>query len=439
MSRPIDELKDKLEMLIQLRKEEEEKYGRLLTLLDQTHLFPLLLDSSPRLDEIKSTLNNSWDIQPQAQQGTAGEQRYFWKDVAANTAEWLKPFVQQQREFNSLSVHLLNELTGAVSKALGDVRDFHHTLILFFQRIVPLIDTKYREMEGEYLAALDHTDLLYQQLDQRIETLRMDVNEQQQASEHARTSLRSLHHLANALATAAATPGKVQHPGEEYRYYHFEEQFRGSREEISAKFGPYLEFYSGLPQGPVLDLGCGRGEFLELLKGKSIPGIGVDSNAKMVQSCRDMGLDVYEDDLLKFLQTRKSEELAGIFCSQVVEHLPPDYLLNLLECAFTRIKPGGVMVLETVNVSSAFGFLQVYTKDLTHRTPVHPATLQFLVAACGFQNPQIIQRSPVPAVAQLKLFADEAGDEMKAVFNQNMKKLNELLYGYQDYAVVAKK
>lgn len=118
--------------------------------------------------------------------------------------------------------------------------------------------------------------------------------------------------------------------------------------------------------------------------------------------------------------------------------MPPEYLLKLLEAAHSRLKEQATLLLETVNVSSAFGFLQVYTKDLTHRLPIHPDTLRFLVKAAGFQKAEIQFVSPVPAVAQLKLIQN-ANDEAGAVFNQNMKKLNQLLFDFQEYAVLASK
>jgi O-antigen chain-terminating methyltransferase len=447
------DLDAKLEELTGLRKKAEEEYGKLLTLLDQTSGFALPQETSPRLDEIKKSLNRAWDLSIGFAVKMEQEDRMFWRDVAHNMALYLQPLVQQQREFNSLTVHLFNEFTASVMQAMDQIRGFHNKLILYFQQIVPVVDTKNRETIGledknvavnffEFQETMikrtkAHLDMLLQEFGKRMETLQVDSRETQAEIGSLHTSLRSLHHLANALKSESpgGPPATVSN---EYRYYHFEEEFRGSREAIKHKFEGYVRYYRAGSPAPVLDLGCGRGEFLELLKEASISGIGVDSNHNMVQKCREMGLDVSAGDLLEFLQSRKENSLGGIFCSQVVEHLPPDVLLKLIETAHARLNEGAPILLETVNVGSAFGFLQVYTKDLTHRTPIHPDTLKFLVAAAGFRNPLVIFGSPVPAVAQLKLL-DHAEDETRRAFNENMTKLNQLLYGHQEYAVLAYK
>jgi SAM-dependent methyltransferase len=455
----IADLEERLRQLTELREKEEQEYGRLLTLLDQSSSFVLPEESSPRLGEIKDTLNRSWDITENADSAAQAEGRLFWNEVARTTILYLKPFLNRQREFNSLSVHLLNEFSSSLMESLSRIRQFHNALVLYFQKIIPVVDTKVREVVGiedrnvalnlvrfqeELIESFlnsqkrsrEHVDLLYQELDKKIQSLKVDSREQQETVGAMQTSLRSIHHLANSLRTPK-TEGKPVSEDQAYRYFHFEEDFRGSRQDIKEKFRTYVHYFQGI-SAPVLDLGCGRGEFLELLKEASIRGIGVDSNTKMVEQCRQLGLEVSQGDLLEFLVARPENSLGGIFCSQVVEHLPPDYLLKLLEATHSRMKEGGRLLLETVNVGSAFGFLQVYTKDLTHRLPIHPDTLKFLVAAAGFQKPEIQFVSPVPAVAQMKLIQN-SNDDAAAVFNHNMVKLNQLLFDHQEYAVLATK
>src|SRR5207248_8930495 len=109
---------------------------------------------------------------------------------------------------------------------------------------------------------------------------------------------------------------------------------------------------------------------------------------------------------------------------------------RLIESAYSRLKTGAPLLLETVNIASAFGFLEIYTKDLTHRTPVHPQTLRFLLAATGFRDPQIVYGAPVPAVVQLKMLSHPE-DSAQQAFNDNMQKLNKLLFDSQEYAAIA--
>src|SRR5262249_49965802 len=98
---PIEELEEKLQQLIELRKKEEEEYGKLLTLLDQQCNFPLPQEKSAQLNQIKEAINKSWDTTKGALSLAQQEKRFFWKDVAKNTAQYLKPFGDEQKEFNS--------------------------------------------------------------------------------------------------------------------------------------------------------------------------------------------------------------------------------------------------------------------------------------------------------------------------------------------------
>jgi O-antigen chain-terminating methyltransferase len=464
---PIDELQQKLDELTALRQKEEEEYGKLLTLIDQRWEFPLPSEFSKQLDQIKEALNRSWDISKEALSVIRNEDRLFWKDVAGASAEYISPVVQQQKEFNSLVVHLINEFISGVTQALGSIRDFQSMLILYFQRIIPVVDTKNREMigvEDKNVAinlskfqteinrfrkdlfdlhaktqelARNHADVLFKMLDQRVETQEVDSRERDKTIQSLETSLRSLQHL----AAAWSSDRKASKPSagtEEARYFFFEERFRGTREWLKDKFAGYVKYFKTGIGAPVLDLGCGRGEFLELLKEAGISAKGVDSNEVMVKKCRESGLDVTQGDLLDFLFAQPENSLGGIFCSQVVEHLPASVLLRMLEASFARLKTGAPILLETVNVSSVFALTQVFTRDLTHITTVHPETLQFMLNACGFKRPEILFTSQVPAVQQLKLFT-KPENEAQEIFNHNMTKLNQLLFGPMEFAIYAVK
>ena len=174
-------LEDKLRQLIDLRKKEEEEYGKLLTRLDEIWQFQLPHEFSDRLPQVKDALNQIWDISTQAFSATDAEDRTFWKEVAGSVQNYMEPLVHQQREVNSVLVHLLNEYIESVHRSLEQIKEFQRILILYFQRIIPVIDTKFREATGTaetfQIGLRDYMDLMYQQLDKKIETLRVDVDE----------------------------------------------------------------------------------------------------------------------------------------------------------------------------------------------------------------------------------------------------------------------
>jgi O-antigen chain-terminating methyltransferase len=194
----------------------------------------------------------------------------------------------------------------------------------------------------------------------------------------------------------------------------------------------------------VLDVGCGRGEFLELLAGAGISARGIDLNHEMAELCRSRGLNITEADAVAYLSGIDDVSLGGVFAAQVVEHLQPSYLLRFLELAFHKVRPGGRIVLETLNPACWVAFFDSYIRDITHVWPLHPDTLKYLVLASGFSGAEVEYRSPVPERDKLQLLevprgSDETLVELADTFNANVERLNARMFTYLDYAVVAVK
>ncbi|MPZ17104.1 MAG: methyltransferase domain-containing protein [Luteitalea sp.] len=220
-----------------------------------------------------------------------------------------------------------------------------------------------------------------------------------------------------------------------YKYVAFEDAFRGRPEDIRARLAEYLPTFEGASD--IVDLGCGRGEFLALLREHGIAARGLDINPEMVQICRERGLRVDEGDALTFLASLPDESLGGLLAAQVVEHLQPDYLVQMLATAQTKLRPGARIVLETVNVACWFAFFQSYIRDVTHIRPLHPDTLSHFVRASGFQQIAVRFSSPLPAEHRLLHAAGD--DELHFAFNRNVDRLNDLLFTHLDYAVIGTK
>ncbi|MDQ2871334.1 MAG: class I SAM-dependent methyltransferase [Acidobacteriota bacterium] len=207
-------------------------------------------------------------------------------------------------------------------------------------------------------------------------------------------------------------------------YSLFEERFRGSPEEISRKQRSYLPFLADAP-GPVLDVGCGRGEFLGLLREAGLTASGVEVNPIAAGECRSLGLDVEEGDGLALLAARPAGSLGAVVALQVVEHWTPEAIFAFLREARRALAPGGLLVAETINTDSLFAW-KAFFLDPSHVRPVPPEALRFLAQAAGFADVRIELLSPLPPEARL--------EESSA----NDVKLNGLLFGPQDYAVLAR-
>jgi SAM-dependent methyltransferase len=227
----------------------------------------------------------------------------------------------------------------------------------------------------------------------------------------------------------------------ETNYFLFEERFRGPREEIKKRQSSFLPYFEN--SSLVLDIGCGRGEFLEILRDNNIGGIGVDVDGDMVAYCKSRQLEVAQGDAITYLEDLDDKSLDGIFIDQVVEHLEPDYLVRLLALCYQKLKSGHYIVVETVNPLSFVSFVNFYI-DPTHKRPVHPETLQFLMNAAGFQDCEKKFFSPVSEEENLKKITDisqldETNRKNVDIYNHNIETLNAILFGAQDYAVIGRK
>ena len=214
-------------------------------------------------------------------------------------------------------------------------------------------------------------------------------------------------------------------------YFDFENRFRGSEAEIRTRQEIYIPFFRDLAavrekRGPVLDAGCGRGEFLELLKREGIDALGVDSNRAMVARAVEKGLRVEAGDLFENLRARADRSLGGFFAAQVVEHLPVDSLAELLNLVRKKTRNGGGIVLETINPESVYA-MKFFWNDPTHVRPVPASTLEMLARAAGFSETEIRFLSPVDPAIRLAPGADE-----------NLLRLDRTIFGEQDYALFAR-
>jgi SAM-dependent methyltransferase len=182
----------------------------------------------------------------------------------------------------------------------------------------------------------------------------------------------------------------------------------------------------------VVDLGCGRGELIEMLGAQGVSAYGVEIDPDFISLLEDKGLKVVAKDAVAHLAELEAGAVDGIVGSHLVEHLPPAALVSLVSLAAEKLPEGGILVFETPNPESLVAGSVNFHRDLTHVRPIHPDTLSFLCESAGFSHVEIRRLSPVPEDERLPKTGDEKIDEI-------VGQLNELLYGYQDYAVLARK
>jgi O-antigen chain-terminating methyltransferase len=223
-------------------------------------------------------------------------------------------------------------------------------------------------------------------------------------------------------------------PLEDWQYAGFENRYRGSEDEVKKQLENYIDFFR--QEKKVLDLGCGRGEFLTLLAENGIAAEGIDINEQMIDICRERDLNCSKADILDKLAESEEESLGGIFSSQVIEHMSPNYLKRVIELAFHKLAPSSYIVLETINPTSVFALVQIYYLDLSHQKPIHPQALKFLLESAGFEDVEIKLSSELQ---QEKLQELPSADEGSTILNRNVDKLNKLLYSAPNYAAIGQK
>ena len=483
----IEPLDATLRRLKDERDEADRRYNEALTALDAA--IPAhagLPDPHVAIDEHQlGTLNEAWNIlpAPPAVGGIKGKLTgLIWRTIA--------PYLQRQLTFNSALVDHINrnveaqrashrrelETAAALRAHIDTLTAFHARLMGYFQQFTAYVDTKDRDAGGgalvlnaalselaeaqakyrESLAAREHR---YEARTAALNTAHEELRAMLGVAQHAIAALKR-----HAAAAPAVTTGTPLSPGpavaagaptaafspslDAYKYVGFEDQFRGSQAVIAERQESYVPFFARLRQGPgaadVLDIGCGRGEFIDLLKANGIPARGIDLNHEMAELCRARGLNVTEADAVAYLSSLPDESLGGIFAAQVVEHLEPAYLLRLLDLSFAKLQPGGTIVLETLNPACWTAFFESYIRDITHRWPLHPETLKYLVTASGFTRATIEFRSPVPPQDKLQPLplhpgADTAAADLVEAFNANVDKLNARIFTFMDYAVIGVK
>jgi O-antigen chain-terminating methyltransferase len=231
---------------------------------------------------------------------------------------------------------------------------------------------------------------------------------------------RSAAPAAPAAAPVPAAPASIPD------YFAFESRMRGSTESIRERQRPYVDDFRDA--APVLDIGCGRGEFLSLLREAGIEARGVDLDADMVAYARGDGLAVEHEEAVEHLQGLEDGSLGGIFAAQLVEHVPAPTLVRLLELAAAKLRPGGLLVAETINPLSPLA-LRNYYADLTHAQPLVPETLELLARQAGFGNVEL---------RYLNAPEERLVEPPDPVIAANVSRLNELLFGPLDYAIVAR-
>jgi SAM-dependent methyltransferase len=312
-------------------------------------------------------------------------------------------------------------LSGRIGDVLGEIREQERRLLELGMAFAP----------GTGLAG---AGIRFAELREQINSverrLRFSANGAPATTQAADTASNS---GAESRAGSGSTAASVT--SELFNYVGFERRFRGDPEEILRM---QTERYADLlaAHAPVVDVGCGRGELIEALEQRGVACIGVDTDSGMVAEGRARGLDIRHTDVLSFLEEAEPQTLGSVFSAHLAEHLELDVLIRFLELSVEKLRPGGVFVAETPNPASLIVLGNSYILDPTHVRPLHPSLLAFLCETAGFRDVRLEFYSPASSYHLGLVTSVDAPDWVKTL-NANAERLNDVLFGPQEYAVVA--
>jgi O-antigen chain-terminating methyltransferase len=305
-----------------------------------------------------------------------GEAREL-KDIRSHWVEWRTGW---ERHLSNNEIHFLRSLADLQASFQHRVTlqtqamrtEFEHSMVL-----------QNEEMQRRYWEELSRVRLEYERI--------------------IHTELRVLRQKTS-FAQAAAHVVESTPPGfANVDWLKFADRFRGSEEDIHARQQMYAARFRD--HAPVLDLGCGRGEIVQILGDAGIKARGVDAHDDSIAFCQAKGLEVEKADLFTYLRDLPDASLGGVICCQVIEHLPPPRLPEMIQLAHAKLRAGGLIALETPNPECLAIFATHFYIDPTHRHPIPPALTTFYLEEAGFGQVEVQRLSPaiesMPSVAEL--------------------------------------
>jgi O-antigen chain-terminating methyltransferase len=338
---------------------------------------------------------------------------------------------REQREVNNEILDVLQELSSIQLKTTEEINTMQQdTLQAKFSEIdgnIDILQTKFSKLDDKVNITNDNVNITNQDIFRQIKDHKLNIIDMQRRLmlilEEARKRLPepfSTQQIDNIL--------KEEDHIFDVMYATFEDKFRGTREDIKNRqkvYLPYIQEASDKTAGaPIIDVGCGRGEWLELLKESGFNAKGIDLNKIMIKTCLELNLSVVESDAIDYLRSLPANSLCAVTGFHIIEHLPFKMLIALFDESFRVLKPGGIVIFETPNPENLMVGAYTFYTDPSHIKPLVPVTMQFIAEERGF---------PKVKIKRLHKYSD-----YNNVSEQN-KFITENFYNEMDYSVIGVK
>jgi SAM-dependent methyltransferase/predicted nuclease with TOPRIM domain len=405
---------------------QERIVARINQLIEETHEhFQRLREETGRLDEAQLERTAALSERLEAHAQTLSRQIQELRERAQSLDQKLETRAAALDEKLETRAHAANEqLRAEAAQLRAEANALANGQARELQSQAEEFRAEARRLEDEAARLKARAD----ELSQKLQVTRTELSAQER---------RSLLLLEEARKLSTLSPGHEQRPGplmiEETEHFldafysSFEEHFRGSREEIMKRLEVYLPtLRKANITGDILDIGCGRGEWLEVLKNEGVAARGVDSNRVQVEWCRERALEVEEGDALRYLRAQPDESINVVTAFHVAEHLEFETLLAFLYEIMRVLRPGGLVIFETPNPENVSVANHNFYVDPTHKNPLPIPMMKFLFESRGLDQIEIIKLHPseTPRV--------EGATDM-------VERFNEYFYGPMDYAIIGRK
>lgn len=351
----------------------------------------------PELAQLRETVNRSWEVDYRSKVENHNPIKRFIRWLFRKLCGLDIPaLMADQNEFNASTVRLTNLLSD-------------DTALL----------AQYTGVMRLQAAAIDA-------LEQQVREIRQEVI----------SSRKSIQRQVTLLLEKLKEENDLGDIFTELDYGEFEKHFRGAESEIKERQKVYLPYFANASK--VLDIGCGRGEFLELLREDGKDACGVDLYEPFVEHCRAKGLTVVNAEALAYLGDLEDGSIDGVFAGQIVEHMEVAILVQFCRKIYSKLAEGGVAIFETPNPQCLGIYTHAFYMDPSHTKPVHPLTLEYILRQVGFQKVEIFHPEYSTFKYRLPLLTAEESARHEE-FNEGSNKLSDEIFGYQDYAAIAYK
>lgn len=318
--------------------------------------------------------------------------------------------LDRQRDFNLVLLDLLNDIRAQIGTARDDARADVKTLQAGVQKGDEALASDLARVRDLIPIASRRNDALVAALDQKIEAVAARLRD-----------------LTNPPATPGQAGAPVLHP--DFIYRRLEDGLRGSEKEVREALQPYLAY--ARDHQPVLDIGCGRGEFVAMCREAGIKARGFDTNERSAADLKQRGFDVSLAGVPECFNGVADGSVGSILATHVVEHLPVDILFELYRLSARVLKKGGLLMIETPNAESLLVTAADFWRDPTHLAPRHPAALVLLGREHGFDVEELRAVHPFPAAARLTVSESDSAEVRRLA-----EAINERLFGPQDLRLV---